>query len=483
MGTLVQRLFRIKSVTSLQAEASGEHPLKRALGPLHLIFLGVGCAIGTGIFVLTGTVAAQNAGPGIILSFVLAGTASLFAALCYSEFASLVPVAGSAYTYSYATLGEIVAWIIGWNLILEYAVGGICVSIGWSGYVVSLLDQLGLHLPATLTAARGTPVVLADGTHAAALLNIPAVFITAAVTAILIVGIKESARFNNAIVLVKLAVILLFIFGAAHAVVPAHWHPFIPPNTGLPEHFGWTGVVAGAGIVFFAYVGFDAVTTAAQESKNPQRDMPIGLLGSLLVITVLYIAVAAVATGVVPYQDLDVPAPIADAASRAGIGWMATLIKIGAIAGLSSVILVLLLGQSRVLWNMARDGLLPFVSRVHPRFQTPWITTLLTGLGVAVFSALFTVREAGALCSIGTLLAFTIVNVAVLVLRIKEPHHKRAFKTPLVWIVAPLGALSSLYLMIALPWVTWMRLIVWSAVGVAIYLAYGIRHSKLAKKT
>jgi len=507
-------LFRRKSVTDLQAEALTDQSLHRALGPLNLTALGVGAIIGTGIFVLTGTVAAQNAGPAVILSFVLAGIASVFAALCYSEFASLVPMAGSAYTYGYATLGELFAWIIGWDLILEYAVGAITVGIGWSGYVVSFLHDFGIDVPAALSAARGTHLIeisdalaallkmkagwvvvtpgLLDhiktvGTDPAtlgqvtAIFNLPAVVIIFIVTTLLVIGIRESANFNNLIVFVKVAVVLLFIFGAFHAIHSANWHPFIPANTGVREHFGWTGVMTGAGIVFFAYIGFDAVSTAAQEAKNPQRDMPIGIIGSLLICTVLYILVSGIATGVVPYQQLDVPDPIAKAADYAGMGWMGKLIKLGAIAGLSSVILVMMLGQSRVFYSMARDGLLPpLVSRVHPRFRTPWITTIATGVGVAFFSAVFTVREAGSLCSIGTLLAFVIVSAGVLVLRVREPNLPRKFKTPWVWFVAPMGALSAFSLMYALPWPTWERLIIWFAIGMEVYFGYSIYSSRLS---
>ena len=475
-------LLRRKSVTQLQADALTDQRLKRALGATNLTALGIGAIIGTGIFVLTGTVAAQNAGPAVVLSFVLAGVASIFAALCYSEFASLVPMAGSAYTYGYATLGELFAWIIGWDLILEYALGAVTVSIGWSGYVVSFLRDIGINIPPALSAARGTLITLADGTQVTAIFNLPAVIIIAIITLLLVIGISESARVNNVIVFVKVAVVLLFIFGAVHAVNPANWHPFIPPSTGVRGHFGWSGVTQGAGIVFFAYIGFDAVSTAAQEAKNPQRDMPIGIIGSLLICTVLYIAVSAVATGIVPYLQLDVPDPIAVAADHAGLGWMSAAIKLGAIAGLSSVILVMLLGQSRIFWTMADNGLLPkFVSRVHPKFRTPWITTILTGIVVAFFAALFTVREAGSLVSIGTLLAFVIVSIGVLVLRIREPELPRTFKTPAVWVVAPLGALSALYLMIALPWRTWERLIIWFVIGIVIYFFYCVRRSKLAQ--
>src|SRR5215813_7247322 len=474
-------LFRRKSVTQLQAEALTDQRLKRALGATNLTMLGIGAIIGTGIFVLTGTVAAQNAGPAVILSFILAGVASIFAALCYSEFASLVPMAGSAYTYGYATLGELFAWIIGWDLVLEYALGAVTVSIGWSGYVVSFLRDIGIHIPAQLSAARGTLVTMADGTQVTAIFNLPAVIIIAIVTLLLVIGIRESANVNNVIVFIKVAVVLLFIAGAAHAVNPANWHPFIPPTAGVRGHYGWSGVMQGAGIVFFAYIGFDAVSTAAQEAKNPQRDMPISIIGSLLICTVLYIAVSAIATGIVPYLQLDVPDPIAVAADHAGLRWMASLIKLGAIAGLSSVILVMLLGQSRIFWTMADDGLLPpFVSKVHPKFQTPWITTIVTSAVVAFFASILPIRDAASLVSIGTLLAFVIVSIGILVLRIREPELPRKFKAPAVWIVAPLGALSALYLMVFLPGRTWLRLVIWSAMGVVIYFAYGIRSSKLA---
>jgi basic amino acid/polyamine antiporter, APA family len=516
----MKRLFRRHSIADLQSEAHSDERLRRALGPVNLTALGVGAIVGTGIFVLTGTVAAQNAGPAVVLSFALAGVASVFAALCYSEFAALVPVAGSAYTYSYATLGEIFAWIIGWDLILEYAVGAITVAIGWSGYVVSFLNSIGLHLDPQLSAARGTDLVqipaalgtalrlpagwhmysadlgraiTAAGTdplllaHTTAIFNLPAVVIVFIVTTLLVVGIKESATFNNIIVCVKLAVVLLFIFGAAHAINPAHWHPFIPRNAGSFGHFGWSGVMMGGGVVFFAYIGFDAVSTAAQEAKNPQRDMPIGIIASLLICTVLYLVVSGIATGVMPYTELDVPDPIALVADHAftgmtvgGISLAPMVIKLGAIAGLSSVILVMMLGQSRVFYSMSRDGLLPpFVNRVHPRFRTPWIISIITGVGVAFFSALLPVREAGSLCSIGTLLAFVIVCTSVLVLRVREPHLKRAFKAPAVWFVAPAGAVSAAVLMASLPATTWWRLIIWFLIGLVVYILYGQRHSRL----
>ncbi|MDX2059771.1 MAG: amino acid permease [Gemmatimonadales bacterium] len=476
-------LFRRKAIADLQAEAASDQGLKRVLGPFSLTLLGIGAIIGTGIFVLTGTVAAQNAGPAVVLSFVLAGVASIFAALCYAEFAALVPIAGSAYTYGYATLGELFAWIIGWDLVLEYALSATTVAIGWSGYVVSFLGHIGIPIPAQLSAAAGTEVTLADGSTVTAVFNLPAVVIVILVTALLVRGMKESARVNDVIVFVKVAVVLLFILFAWRAIDPANWHPFIPANTGHRENFGPSGIIAGAGIVFFAYIGFDAVSTAAQEAKNPQRDMPIGIIASLLICTVLYIIVSAIATGVVPYGELNVPDPIAKVADAAGLGWMTRVIELGAIAGLSSVILVQLMGQARVFWSMANDGLLPpIVNRIHPKFRTPWITQIVLGVLVALPAGFLSVREAASLVSIGTLLAFAIVCSAVLVLRRREPGLHRPFKTPLVWLVAPLGIASCFYLMYFLPWRTWERLLIWLAVGMVIYFGYGRAHSKLARR-
>jgi APA family basic amino acid/polyamine antiporter len=507
-------LLRRKSVTELQAEALTDHSLKRALGPLNLTMLGVGAIIGTGIFVLAGLAAARNAGPAVVISFVLAGIVSTFAALCYSEFASLVPMSGSAYTYGYATLGELFAWIIGWDLALEYAVGAITVSVGWSSYVVSFLHDFGIQFPPQWIAAPGTelidlPAALAAGLkmrpgwsavtagltdqlgalgtdpatlgHATAVLNVPAILIVVIVTTMLVIGIKESARFNNFIVLLKIAVVLMFIIGAAGAINQNNWHPFIPANSG-PWQFGWSGVLRGASLVFFAYIGFDAVSTAAQEAKNPQRDMPIGIIGSLLICTILYILVSGIAAGVTPYRQLDVADPIALAADQAGMGWMARFIKFGAIAGLSSVILVMMLGQTRVFWTMSRDGLLPpIIARVHSRFQTPWLITIATGVVVAFFGAVLPVADAANLCNIGTLLAFVIVSVGVLVLRVREPDLPRKFKTPFIWFVAPMGALSALGLMLVLPLMTWLRLLVWFIIGMIVYFAYGVRNSRLAQ--
>jgi len=476
-------LFRRKSVSDLQDEAKTNNSLHRALGPWHLVFLGIGCTIGGGIFVLTGHVAANTAGPAVVLSYALAGFASIFAALCYSEFASLVPMSGSAYTYSYVTLGELLAWIIGWDLILEYAVGGMTVAIAWSGNAVKLLKSFNIVLPPQLTAATGASVTLANGDTVSAWFNLPAVVIVFLVTTLLVLGIRESARFNNVIVFVKLAVIVVFIVGSISAINTANWHPFIPPAT-ADGHFGWGGVQAGAGTVFFAYVGFDAVSTAAQESRNPQRDMPFGIIGSLIVCTILYLLVAAIATGVVPYKELGGDAPIVYAAEKAGMHeWISIAINVGIVAGLSSVIMVLLMGQSRVFWSMSRDGLLPpFVNKVHPRFKTPWITSIITGAVVAALSATLTLSIAGDLCSIGTLLAFVIVCISVLVLRIREPHHVRTFRVAGLWFVAPAGALSALYLMMGLGLYTWLRLIGWFVIGMVIYFFYSNRNSRLALK-
>jgi APA family basic amino acid/polyamine antiporter len=474
--------FARKSLDLLLREASDtEHGLKRALGALNLTMLGIGGIIGAGIFVLTGQAAAQYAGPGIVLSFIISAVACGFAGLCYAEFASMIPIAGSAYTYAYATMGEFFAWVIGWDLVLEYLFGASTVAVGWSGYVQSFLADWGLRFPAVLS--QSTFLHDASGWRlSGALFNLPAVLIIAFMTALLVVGIKESANLNNAIVIVKVCVVLLFIAFGAKYIVPANWHPFIPENTGKFGHFGFSGLMRGAGVIFFAYIGFDAVSTAAQEAKNPQRDMPIGILGSLAVCTVLYILVALVLTGVVKYDRLMVPDPIAVGVDAAGPGlfWLRPIIKMGAIAGLSSVVLVLLLGQPRIFFSMAKDGLLPEVfAKVHPRFRTPYVPTILTGLVAGAFSACFPIGILGEMVSIGTLLAFAIVCVGILILRRTQPDAPRPFKTPLLPWVPLLGAATSFIQMASLPLETWARLVVWMVLGLGIYFCYGRRHSRI----
>ncbi len=491
-----------------EAQEEGEHSLKRVLGPYSLIALGIGAVIGAGIFVITGAAAAQYAGPAIVLSFVLAGVGCAFAGLCYAEFASMIPVAGSAYTYGYATLGEIFAWIIGWDLILEYAFSAATVAAGWSGTIVSLLQDYGIHLPPSLTDTPGAVLVLyqdrwgplatltqtlgAAGVnpdslpHVTAFFNLPAFVAICAVTMILVIGIKESANLNIAVVFVKVGTVLVFIVIAAAyllkhpSLASANWHPFIPPNKGNFGEFGWSGIARGAGVIFFAYIGFDAVSTAAQEAKNPQRDMPIGILVSLGVCTVLYIAVAGLLTGVVHYSQLNVAAPVAVGIDVTNVRWGSLLVKAGALAGLSTVMLVTLMGQSRVFFSMSRDGLLPpWASKIHPRFRTPWISSIVVGLFVAVFAGLIPISVLGQLVAIGTLLAFIIVCAGVWVLRVKRPDLPRPFKTPLVPLVPIMGILISLLLMLSLPHDTWIRLIVWLLIGFVIYFGYSRKHSRV----
>ncbi len=466
-------LFVRKDLRALLAEA-GAGTLRRELGPLALVTLGIGAVIGAGIFVYTGTVASQNAGPALTLSMVLAGIACAFAGICYAELASMIPVSGSAYTYAYATMGELVAWIIGWDLILEYSLSSSSVAVGWSGYAVILLRELGITVPPRLVGAPGTSVVLPDGSSVTAVFNLPAVLICLAITALLVIGIRESARVNTTIVVIKVAVLVLFVIVGAQYVNTANLHPFIPPNTGHFGSFGWSGILRGAGIIFFAYIGFDAVSTASQEARNPGRDIPIGILVSLAICTVIYIAVGLVMTGLVPYTRLNVASPIAVAVQATGLAWLAPIINIGAICGLSSVILVNLLAQSRIFYSMSRDGLLPpLFAKLHPRFRTPHVTTAITGLVVAVASGLFPIDVLGQLVSMGTLLAFAIVCMGVLILRRIEPDTPRPFKTPGMPWVPIFGTLICLYLMSGLPLRTWIRLVVWLAIGLTIYFTYG----------
>jgi APA family basic amino acid/polyamine antiporter len=502
----MSRLLRIKPMSMLNREASetGEHTLKRSLGALNLITLGIGAIIGAGIFVLTGTAAATAAGPAVSLSFVLAGVTCAFAGLCYAEFASIIPIAGSAYTYGYATLGEFVAWIIGWDLGLEYGFGAATVASGWSGYLVSLLAQMHIHIPPQLTATPGTPLVFyqdqwmplvslpmgvsAQGLHqATGMFNLVAILAIVAITTVLVIGIKESANLNTAIVIVKLAIVGIFIvlggyFLLMHPALALHnWHPFIPPSDGH-GHFGLNGIALGAASVFFAYIGFDAVSTAAQEAKNPQKDMPIGILGSLAVCTVLYILVSTILTGLKNYKELDVAAPVALGIKVTGIGWGELLVNVGAVFGLGTVMLVMLLGQSRVFFSMSRDGLLPkWASAIHPKFRTPWISTIAVGAIVAIMPGFLPIDQLSKLVNIGTLLAFTIVCAGVWVLRVRHPDMERPFKTPLVPLVPILGIVSAFYLMTRLPAITWEVMVGWLLVGLVIYFGYSIKHSKVQK--
>ena len=473
-----------KSMAVLQAEASseGHHTLKRALTATNLVMLGIGAIIGAGIFVLTGTAAAQHAGPAIVVSFVLAGFACLLAGLCYAEFASLIPISGSAYTYGYATLGELLAWIIGWDLVLEYLFAASTVAVGWSGYFVALMEKLGIHLPAALVNApyqvEGTSTLVATG----AILNVPAVVLVAIMTILLVLGIRESARVNNIIVLVKVAIVLLVIAFGFLYVNADNWTPFVPEPTGERGQYGWSGIVAGGGVIFFAYIGFDAVSTAAQEARNPQRDLPIGILGSLAICTVLYILMALVMTGLAPYTELNVPHPVDVAIQKAGpeLAWLGYIVDVGAIAGLASVVLVMLMGQPRIFFAMSRDGLLPGVfGRVHPKFQTPYVATIITGTVAAVIAGLFPIGILGQLVSIGTLFAFVIVCAGILALRYQRPDLPRPFRTPLVPAVPILGILVCGYLMYSLGWETWTRLFVWMGIGILIYFLYGKSHSRV----
>jgi APA family basic amino acid/polyamine antiporter len=523
-----KQLFVTKPLDQLMMESKESGGLKRSLSALNLTTLGIGAIIGAGIFVITGQAAAQYAGPAIVLSFIVSGLACAAAGLCYAEFASMIPIAGSAYTYSYATLGEFLAWIIGWDLILEYLFAASTVSVGWSGYVVSFLKDLNIYLPPHFIGATGTVLVdvpdmgwkpltdafaqtlVASGinvdtlSHVTCILNLPAMFIVALLSTLLVIGIKESANFNNVMVITKVSVIILFIILGFMFVKSANWHPFIPPNavesTPVSEYgsfwewlkayshsfgkFGISGIFRGAGVIFFAYIGFDAVSTAAQEAKNPQRDMPIGILGSLGISTVLYILVAIVLTGIVSYTALNVADPVAVGVDAMGksMFWLRPIVKIAAIAGLSSVILVMLLGQPRIFFTMAKDGLLPPVfSKVHPKFKTPYVSTIVTGSVAMIIAGILPISILGELVSIGTLLAFIIVCLSVLVLRKSKPDLHRPFKTPWVPAVPIIGAVICFIQMAALPLDTWLRLIIWMAIGFCIYFFYGVKHSKARK--
>jgi APA family basic amino acid/polyamine antiporter len=462
-----------KLLSELVAHGSAA-ALPKVLGPFSITCMGIGAIIGAGIFVLTGTAAALYAGPAVLVSFILAAIACAFVGLCYAELAALIPVAGSTYTYTYASLGRLAAWLVGWNLVLEYSIGSAAVAVGWSGYFTGALASMGITVPPQLAASTGTLVKLADGTTARAIADLPAVGIVALLTLLLILGTRESARTNNIMVAVKLVVILAFVaFGAGH-VVTANWQPFVPPNNGTFGSFGWSGVLHGASVVFFTYIGFDAVSNCSQEAKRPQRDMPLGILGSLAISTVLYIAVAAVLVGIVPYQQLNVPAPIGLAVQRIGMPWLTFLIEAGALFGITTAILVLLYGQSRIFAIMAQDRLMPpLFAKLHPRLQTPWASQLMIGVVVAAVAAVVPIATLGELVGVGTLFAFIMVCVAVWRLRALEPHAHRPFRVPLVPLVPVLGILSCIGLMIGLSPLTWTRLVLWVAIGVAIYFAFG----------
>ncbi|MFY9823726.1 MAG: amino acid permease [Thermoanaerobaculia bacterium] len=491
-------LFARKPLSVLLEELKGENRLRRVLGPVQLTSLGVGAVIGTGIFVATGAIARQTAGPALMLSYTVAGLVCVFAALCYAEFASMVPVAGSAYTYAYATLGELFAWIIGWDLLLEYAVSSATVADGWSGYFQSVLNVFGWKLPHAIAG----PVVnydpqlgrlVATGSY----VNLPSVVIVLLLTAVLVVGIRESASFNTVLVGIKLAAVLFVIGVGMFYVNRANWHPFAPFGlTGL-QAFGHTllgrsdaggkplGMLAGAALAFFSYIGFDSVSTHSEEAKNPQRDVPIGIIVSLVLCTLLYIGVVAVLTGMVPYGQLDMNAPVADAFRRVGLRWAQFLIALAGIAGITSVLLVTMLSQARILLAIARDGLLPqgFFGAVHERFRTPWKSTLVTGLFVGLLAAFLPIDVLLMLVNMGTLFAFVIVCAAVLIMRRKHPDAERPFRVPLVPLVPIVGIASCLLLMFSLPSENWLRLIVWLAIGLVIYFSYGRRHSTLRRRT
>ena len=481
-------LFQTKSIESLQKEAAADVGLRRSLSRMNLVSLGIGAIIGAGIFVLTGQAAAQYAGPAIAISFVISGLGCLFAGLCYAEFAAMIPISGSAYTYSYATLGEFFAWIIGWDLILEYLFVAPTVAVGWSGHLVAFLKEFNIVLPVHLTQA---PFDYVNGQLVSTghLINLPAVGIIAVLTCLLVIGTKESATFNNYMVVTKVSVLLAIIgFGiwyvlGHHDLAVKNWTPFIPANTGTYGEFGWSGIFKGAAVIFFAYIGFDAVSTAAQEAKNPQKDMPMGIVGSLLICTVLFITISVILTGMSKYTDLNNAAPVVNALQAAGAPFaLRFVVEIAAIAGLSSVILVMLMGQPRIFFSMANDGLLPaFFAKVHPRFKTPYVTTIITGVLSAILGGLMPLSILGEMVSIGTLFAFVIVCISIIVLRKTRPDAPRPFRTPWVPLVPILGAGICLLQMYALPADTWWRLAIWMAIGIAIYFGYSRHHSKLNK--
>ncbi len=477
-------MFHKKSIEQLllEAGASGEGNLKRTLSSMNLVALGIGAIIGAGLFSLTGIAAAENAGPAVTISFILAAVACAFAGLCYAEFASMIPVAGSAYTYSYATMGEFMAWIIGWDLVLEYALGAATVSVSWSRYLLEFLHKYDIELPHSLVVSPWETVKLGDGTVIdGGMINLPAIVIVCLLSLLLMRGTRESATMNNFLVILKVAVVLVFIaLGWSH-INPANYDPYIPANTGAFENFGWTGISTGAAVVFFAFIGFDAVSTAAQEAKNPQKGMPIGILGSLIVCTILYVLFAHVMTGLVNYKDFAGDAkPAATAFAVTGYSFLQDALIIAILAGYTSVILVMLMGQSRVFYTMAKDGLLPkFFSNIHPKYSTPWKTNMFFMVFVSIFAGFVPVSDLGHMVSIGTLFAFVLVCIGIMVLRKSLPDAVRPFRTPWVPFVPIMGIVVCVYLMYSLPAESWVRLFIWMALGVVIYFAYGKKHSKI----
>ena len=476
-------IFIKKPINLLIAEADdSEKGLKRTLTSTSLVALGIGAIIGAGLFSLTGIAAAENAGPAVTISFILAAFGCAFAGLCYAEFASMIPVAGSAYTYSYATMGEFIAWIIGWDLVLEYALGAATVAVSWSRYLLELLSMFNIHLPKSIVCSPWESLSLSDGTiYAGGIINLPAIFIIFLLSLILVRGTKGSSKINNLLVLLKLAVVLVFILLGWSHIDPANYDPYIPPNTGKFENFGWTGIATGAAVVFFAFIGFDAVSTAAQEAKNPQKGMPIGILGSLVICTILYILFAHVMTGLVNYKEFANDAkPAATAFAKTGYDFLQTGLIIAILAGYTSVMLVMLMGQSRVFYSMSRDGLLPkFFGQIHHRFRTPYKTNMFFMVFVSLFAGFVPVSDLGHMVSIGTLFAFVLVCLGVWIMRKKQPNIHRAFKTPLVPFVPIMGILVCVYLMYALPVESWYRLAGWLALGLLIYFVYGRFNSKM----
>ena len=475
-----------KSLERLQQEAqlSGGQALRRSLGPVNLIAIGIGVIIGAGLFSLTGIAAANHAGPAVTLSFIIAAVGCAFSALCYAEFAAMVPVAGSAYTYAYATLGELFAWIIGWDLVLEYSVGAATVGISWSQYLVKFLSNWGVHLPPQLIQSPFESMTMTDGSVVQGWINLPAMLIILLITAIIVRGTKRSALFNIIVVTLKVSVVLLFIGLGWRYINPAHYHPYIPANTGSFGSFGWSGILRGAGVVFFVFIGFDIVATMAQETKNPQRNMPIGIIGSLLICTLLFVLFGYVMTGLASYTEFkDSAAPVAIAIQKTPYEWLGLAVILAILIGYTSVILVDLLGQSRVFYSMSKDGLLPPVfSRLHPRFNTPSKSNRLLGVAISLFAGLVPIQVVGEMTSIGTLLAFVMVCLGVLILRKKQPDIPRPFKTPWVPVVPVLGILTCVVMMFSLPGGTWLRLIIWLGIGFVIYFGYGRKHSKLRQE-